>query len=296
VRKVARELGIDLTRVRGSEAGGRITMGDLRAVVQHLQQVAARPAAAGAILPRPAPVSIDFSKWGPVTKQPLTSLRRAISKKMTLSWTTTPHVTQFDDADLTTVTQLKEKYAAQYKKLGARLTPTPFVIAALVTVLKKHPMFNASLDEAAGEMVLKQYYHLGIAVDTEGGLIVPVLRDADKKSLAELSKQLQDLAERTRARKIQAEELQGGTFTISNQGGIGGAHFTPVINVPEVAILGIGKAALKPVVRQGKIEPRLLLPLGLSYDHRVIDGGNAARFIRDLVEAIEQFPEAQVKG
>lgn len=296
VRKVAAELGLDLTRIRGSEAGGRITMGDLRAYVQRLQQLAVRGSTAPAAPARPTPVSVDFSKWGPVTKQPLTSLRSAIGKKMTQSWTTVPHVTQFDDADLTAVTALKEKYAATYEKLGARLTPTPFVLAALVSTLKKHPMFNASLDEAAGQIVLKQYYHLGIAVDTEGGLIVPVLRDADKKSLAELSKHVQELAERTRARKISAEELQGGTFTVSNQGGIGGAHFTPVINVPEVAILGIGKAVVKPVVRGGKIEPRPMLPLGLSYDHRVIDGGNAARFIRDLVEAIEQFPEARVKG
>lgn len=299
VRKVAREVGIDLSKVRGSEPGGRISIGDLKSYVQYLQQAAQRGNAQRAAEPArtaaPAPVSIDFSKWGPVERKPMTSLRQAISRKMTVSWTTIPHVTQFDEADVSAVLAFKKTYEAAYEKRGAKLTPTVFVLAALLDTLKKHPMFNASLDEAANEIVYKRYYHLGIAVDTEAGLIVPVLRDADKKSLADLSKGVQELAEKTRQRKIAAEDLQGGTFTVSNQGGIGGGHFTPVINTPEVAILGIGQARPKAVVAGGKLEPRTLLPLGLSYDHRAIDGANAARFMKDLVQAIEQFPESKVK-
>ncbi len=296
VRKVARGLGIDLRRVRGSEPGGRIAMADLRAYLQRLQQLAAAPAPALATggPGRPAPVAVDFAKWGPVTKQPLTSLRQAVSKRMTASWTTVPHVTQFDEADLTQILMLKKKYEAAYEKPGGKLTPTPFILLALIDALKKHPLFNASLDEASGEVVLKRYYHIGIAVDTEAGLIVPVLRDVDKKSLLQLAKELPALAEKTRQRKITADELHGSTFTISNQGGIGGGPFTPIINVPDVAILGIGKAVQKPVVRDGRIEPRPMMPLGLSYDHRLIDGANAARFITDLVAAIEQFPESRV--
>jgi len=171
----------------------------------------------------------------------------------------------------------------------------PFVIKAVVTTLKKHPLFNSSLDEATGEVIFKDYFHLGVAVDTEAGLIVPVLRQADQKSLFQLAKEVEELAARARDRKVSLEELKGGTFTLSNQGGIGGAQFTPIINKPEVAILGLGRGVLRPVVREKKIEPRLMLPLALSYDHRVIDGGAAARFIVDLVAAFGQFSEADMK-
>ena len=188
------------------------------------------------------------------------------------------------------VLDLRKQHAAEYEQKGARLTLTPFVLKALVATLKQHPMFNASLDEASEEIVFKEYYHIGVAVDTpEAGLIVPVIRDVDKKSLLDLSKELEELAKKARDRKISAEELKGGTFTISNQGGIGGAQFTPIVNKPEVAILGLRRGALKPVVRDGKIEPRMMLPIGLSYDHRVIDGAVAARFTVDLVKAIEGF-------
>jgi pyruvate dehydrogenase E2 component (dihydrolipoamide acetyltransferase) len=176
------------------------------------------------------------------------------------------------------------------------LTITPFAVKAVVATLRKHAVFNSSLDEAAGELVLKEYFHIGIAVDTEAGLIVPVIRDADRKSLFELAKEIEEVAARVRDRKVGLEELKGGTFTISNQGGIGGAHFTPIVNKPEVAILGLGRGRLQPVVREKKVETRLMLPLALSYDHRVIDGGAAARFIVDLVQAFEQFGEAEVKG
>ncbi len=300
IRKLARDLGIDLTRVRGSARGGRILLEDVRAYIQRLQRLAAQPELVGAAPssaqpPKPPPVHIDFSKWGPISRKPVSPLRQVIERRMTESWTTIPHVTQFDEADITSLNSLRKKYAPAYEQKGARLTLTSFVLKIVVDTLKKHPPFNSSLDEVAQEIVLKQYYHLGVAVDTEAGLIAPVIRDADKKNLLELSKELEDLAKRARDRKLSAEELHGGTFTISNQGGIGGAHFTPIINKPEVAILGLGRGRMKPVVRADKLEPRLMVPLGLSYDHRVIDGGMAARFIVDLVQAFENFKEEDVK-
>ncbi len=298
IRKMAGELGIDLSRVRGTERGGRIVLTDVREYIQKMlhaaQQPKAAPAAAGAPQ-KPAAESIDFSKWGSIYKRPMTSLRKVISRRMAENWNTIPHVTQFDDADLTSILALRKKYLGAYEKNGARLTVTTFVLKAVTSALKKHPIFNSSLDEAADEIVFKEYIHLGIAVDTEAGLIVPVIRDADKKSMAELSKELEELAKKARDRKVSPDELKGGSFTISNQGGIGGAHFTPIVNKPEVAILGLGKGSMQAAVVDGKIEPRMKLPLGLSYDHRVIDGGSAARFIVDLVQAIENFSETDVK-
>jgi pyruvate dehydrogenase E2 component (dihydrolipoamide acetyltransferase) len=296
VRKLARELGIDLGRVRGSEAGGRIGIGDIRAYIARLQKAADKPRPAPAAAPaKPAAEQIDFSQWGPVTRKPVTPLRQVIARRLSESWTTIPHVTQFDEADFTQLNALRKKFAPAYEKKGAKLTLTPFVLKALVATLKQHPIFNSSLDEVAQEIVIKEYFHIGIAVDTEQGLIVPVIRDVDKKSLLELVKELEQLAQKARDRKVTAEELKGGTFTISNQGAIGGAHFTPIVNKPQVAILGLGRGAMKPVVRDGKIVARVMTPLGLSYDHRVIDGGEAARFVTDLVKAMEDFSEAGVK-
>ena len=299
VRKLARDLGIDLTRVRGSQRGGRIVLEDLRAYIQRLQRIALQPptpspvpGAAPAVAAKPAPERIDFSKWGPVSAKPLSPLRQVIARRMVENWNVIPHVTQFDEADITALNELRKKLAPAYEKQGARLTLTCFALKAVVAALKAHPVFNASLDEAAQEIVYKDYFHIGVAVDTEAGLIVPVLRDVDQKSMLELSRDLDDLARRARERKVSGDELKGGTFTISNQGGIGGAYFTPIVNKPEVAILGMGRGAIKPVVRNQAVEPRLLLPLGLSYDHRVIDGGTAARFTVDLVRAFEEFPEA----
>jgi pyruvate dehydrogenase E2 component (dihydrolipoamide acetyltransferase) len=296
IRKLARDLGIDLARVRGSARGGRVTMEDVRAYIQRLQKLAAQPkAAAGGAAAKPASESVDFSKWGSVTKKPLSPLRQVIARRMTENWNAIPHVTQFDDADITNLLAVRKKYVEAYEKKGARLTVTTFILKAVADTLKKHPYLNSSLDEVTQEIILKDYVHLGIAVDTEAGLIVPVLRDADKKDLVQLSKDLEELATKARERKIVAEDIKGGSFTISNQGGIGGGHFTPIINKPEVAILGLGKGATKAVVRENKIEPRTMLPMALSYDHRVIDGGVAARFIVDLVKAIENFDEKLVK-
>ncbi|HUA39496.1 MAG TPA: 2-oxo acid dehydrogenase subunit E2 [Candidatus Sulfopaludibacter sp.] len=296
VRRMARELGIDLSKVRGSEPGGRIVLGDVRAYIQRLLKAAARPVAAGAGAPaRPPAEPVEFSRWGPVSKKPLTALRQVIVRRMSESWNAVPRVTQFDEADFTRLNGLRKQYASEYGKKGVRLTLTPLVLQALVATLKKHPIFNSSLDETANEIVIKEYYHIGIAVDTEQGLIVPVVRDVDKKPVLDLSRELEQLAQKARDRKVSGDELKGGTFTISNQGAIGGAHFTPIVNQPEVAILGLGRGALKPVARDGKVEVRMMTPLALSYDHRVIDGGAAARFMVDLVKALEEFDEKAVK-
>lgn len=300
VRRMAADLGIDLRRVRGSEHGGRIVLADVRAYIQQLQQSASAPASAPAAAPAvktaSAPAeSIDFSKWGPVTKKPLSSLRQKIAQKMSESWNAIPHVTQFDEADITPLLALRKKHVAAYEKKGGKLTVTGFILKAVAAALKKHPSFNASLDEASQELVLKQYYHLGVAVDTEAGLIVPVLKDVDKKSLLELSKELETLAEKTRSRKVGLDDLKGGSFTVSNLGGIGGTFFTPIVNRPEVAILGVGRGVVRPAAVDGKIELRTMLPLGLSYDHRVIDGADGARFIREIVTSLESFGEDQVK-
>ncbi|MDB6125968.1 MAG: branched-chain alpha-keto acid dehydrogenase subunit [Pedosphaera sp.] len=296
IRKMANDLGIDLTRIRGSERGGRIVIADVRAYIQRLIRTAAQPKAApGAAPAKPAPEPIDFSKWGEITKKPMSSLRKVISRRMVENWNAIPHVTQFDEADITSLLELRKKYVAAYEKQGARLTVTSFVLKAVIAALKKHPIFNSSLDEAAEEIVYKEYFNIGIAVDTEAGLLVPVIRDVDKKNLVIVSKELEELAKKARDRKVSADELKGGTFTISNQGGIGGAHFTPIVNKPEVAILGLGKGSLKAVVRNNMVEPRMMLPIGLSYDHRLIDGGTAARFTVDLVQAIENFKEEDVK-
>jgi pyruvate dehydrogenase E2 component (dihydrolipoamide acetyltransferase) len=298
VRKVARDLGIRLSRVRGSGSGGRVQLEDLARYVAKLEAKVAR---AGRYAEGPQGLSFplvnqDFGLYGPVTSEPLTALRKIISSRMLENKVTLPHVTQFDEADMTVIETLRNRHKAAYEAAGVKLTPTPFIIKALVSALQKHPKFNSSLNEVAEVLVLKHYFHLGIAVDTDSGLLVPVLKDADKKSLLEISRELALIAAKARDRKIGAEEMKGGTFTLSNQGAIGGSHFTPIINKPEVAILGLGKSHLKPIVTaEGKIEARLMMPLTISYDHRVIDGGAAARFTVDLVKAIEGFEEAAVK-
>jgi pyruvate dehydrogenase E2 component (dihydrolipoamide acetyltransferase) len=299
LRRWARELGISLGKVRGSGPGGRIETNDVKNYILRLQAAAAKPkaapASAAAAPAKPVAEQIDFSKWGPILKKPVTTLRGVIARRMAENWNAIPHVTQFDDVDFTKLNELRKKYAAAYEAKGTKLTLTPLVLKAVAATLKKHQIFNSSLDEVANEIILKEYVHLGIAVDTEQGLIVPVIRDVDKKSVLEVAKDLEVLAQKARDRKVSGDDLKGGTFTISNQGAIGGAHFTPIVNKPEVAILGLGRGAMKPVVRDGKIEARMLTPIALSYDHRVIDGGSAARFTVDLVAALVDFSEDVVK-
>ncbi len=295
VRKLARELGIDLARVRGTEPGGRIAVADLRSYIVQLQQIAFQQQQAAPPRTEKPAEQVDFAQFGPVLKKPVSSLRATIGRRLLESWNSTARVTQFDEVELTGLNELRKKYAKAYEANGARLTPMPFAIKAVVAALRKHPMFNASLDAVAGEVVLKEYFHIGIAVDTEHGLLVPVIRDADKKSMLDVAKELEALAGKARERKLSADEMRGGTFTISNQGGIGSGAFTPIVNKPEVAILGMARAVLKPVVRGEAIVARLIMPVSLSYDHRVVDGADAARFMVDLVKAFEAFSEEQVR-
>ncbi|HZD40986.1 MAG TPA: dihydrolipoamide acetyltransferase family protein, partial [Terriglobales bacterium] len=296
IRKIARDLGIDLTRVRGSEPGGRIVLADLRNFVERLQEIAFRekPAAPPPGAPTAPAPSIDFSKWGPVRREPMSSLRRTVSQRMFQSWSTVPKINQFDDADITELLTLRKKHAPVFEKKNTHLTLTSFIIHVVARTLTRHPRVNASLDAAANEIVFKEYCHLGIAVDTESGLIVPVLRDADKKTLLQVSRELESLTERTRQRKVSLEDLQGGSFTISNQGSIGGTHFTPIIYAPQVAILGVGQGQAKPVAIGNKIAIRTLLPLCLSYDHRVLDGGDAVRFLKEVKSGLEAFEEVEI--
>ena len=301
IRKIARELDIDLTRVRGSESGGRISLTDLRAYVQKLQQLAFQGAAAGPAHAATAQrastrgEAIDFAKWGPIRREKMSPLRRTVSRRMVESWTSIPKINQFADADISALLGLRKKYAPAYENKSTHLTLTSLILFVLGRALKKHPRANASLDEESQEIVYKDYCHIGVAVDTEGGLIVPVLRDADKKDLLQLSSDLHALTEKTRQRKIAIEELQGGSFTISNQGSLGGSHFTPIIYAPQVAILGVGQGQAKPVAIDGKIALRTILPLCLAYDHRVLDGADAVRFLKDIISGLESFDEGNIK-
>ncbi|MCB9799364.1 MAG: 2-oxo acid dehydrogenase subunit E2 [Candidatus Omnitrophica bacterium] len=295
IRKMAFQLGIDLMRVKGSENGGRIVLEDVKNYIQFLQAKAFSETGSSAASGTKPAKTVDFSKWGEVSRKKMSRLRRTISEQMSDCWRTIPHVTQFDDASLDALMKLRKKYVEDYKKAGASLTVTTFVLKAVVDTLKKHPIFNASIDEATDEVVYKEYYNLGIAVDTDQGLIVPVIRNVDRKNLFELSLELADLAARTRDRKVSMDDLQGASFTISNQGGIGGTHFTPIVNKPEVAILGLGKGGIKPVVKDGKITTGLTMPVALSYDHRLIDGGSAARFMTDFCLALQNFTDADLK-
>ncbi len=300
IRKIARELDIDLTRVRGSESGGRISLADLRTYVQKLQQIAFQGASA-AVPPtataKPATPheAIDFAKWGPIRREKMSPLRRTVSRRMVESWTSIPKINQFADADISALLAMRKQFAPAFERKGTHLTLTSLILFILGRVLKKHPRANASLDEESLEIVYKDYCHIGVAVDTEGGLIVPVLRDADKKNLLQLSSDLHALTEKTRQRKIAIEELQGGSFTISNQGSVGGSHFTPIIYAPQVAILGVGQGQAKPVAIEGKIAIRTILPLCLAYDHRVLDGADAVRFMKDIISGLESFDEDDIK-
>jgi pyruvate dehydrogenase E2 component (dihydrolipoamide acetyltransferase) len=299
IRKIASDLGIDLTRVKGSEAGGRIALADVRAYIQRLQQLSSEePKERPVIVAQPAAVQaepIDFGKWGPIRRERMSALRRTVSRRMAESWTTIPKINQFADVDITDLLALRKKHASAYEKKGSHLTLTSFLLKVIGNALQKYPRANVSIDEANNEIIYKDYFHIGVAVDTESGLIVPVLRDVDKKTLFELSKELNELTEKTRQRKVVLEELQGGTFTISNQGSIGGNHFTPIIYAPQVAILGVGQGQSKPTVVEEKIAVRTMLPVCLAYDHRVLDGADAVRFLKEIIAGLENFPEAQVK-
>jgi pyruvate dehydrogenase E2 component (dihydrolipoamide acetyltransferase) len=280
-RHLARTLGIDLRQVHGTGRAGRVVEEDVREYVRQLAAAGPAPAAPGGA--PAAPPLPRFEDWGPVEAQPLSAVRRATARQMALAWSLVPAVTQHDLADITDL----DAFRRQQEGKGPKLTVTAFVLKAAVLCLRAFPQFNASLDLANNRLVLKRYYHLGVAVDTENGLLVPVLRDADKKGVRQLAEELSATAQRARERKLDSAELKGGTFTITNLGGIGGTAFTPIVNWPEVAILGLSRSRLEPVVRGSEIVPRLMLPLSLTYDHRVIDGAAAARFTRRLAELLE---------
>jgi pyruvate dehydrogenase E2 component (dihydrolipoamide acetyltransferase) len=306
-RRLARELGVDLRQVKASGPEGLVTAEDVRAYAERKAKPVERreekpekgpeekPTEAKPLVV-PAPKLPDFAKWGPVERVPLRSIRKATAKQMALAWSQIPHVNNQDVADMSKLEAFRRKHRAEIEAKGGKLTHTVFALKAAATALKAFPRFNSSLDTQAGEIIEKHYYHVGVAVATDDGLIVPVIRDVDRKSIQELSIELKDLAERTRQRKVNLEELKGGTFSITNVGPVGGGQFVPIINYPEVAILGMGAATMKPAVtgneKQGyRIEPRLMMPLVLCIDHRVLDGADAVPFLRMIVEALEDPEE-----
>jgi pyruvate dehydrogenase E2 component (dihydrolipoamide acetyltransferase) len=277
VRAFARELGVDLTRVRGSGQKGRITQDDVKAWVKTALAGGGGAGGGGAGLPK-VPV-VDYAAFGPVEVKPLSRIKRISGARLHASWVNLPHVTQFDEADITEMEAARVRLKDTAAKQGVKLTPLAFVLRAVVRTLQAMPQFNSSLDAGGENLVLKKYIHLGFAADTPNGLVVPVIRDADKKDVYELARALAELSEKARTGKLPGTDMQGGTFTVSSLGGIGGTAFTPIINAPEVAILGVSRSAMKPVYfKDGSFVPRLILPLSLSYDHRVIDGADGARF------------------
>jgi pyruvate dehydrogenase E2 component (dihydrolipoamide acetyltransferase) len=278
VRKFARELGADLGQITGTGPKGRITPEDVKAHVKRLFSVPApAAAAAGSALPKVA--EVDFAKFGAVEIKPLSRIQRISGARLQASWINLPHVTQNDEADITDLEAVRAALKDKAAQEGVKLTPLVFIIKACLAALQKFPRFNASLDPSGENLVLKKYFHIGFAADTPNGLVVPVIRDADRNDIYQLARTLSEMSEKARAGKLKAAEMQGGSFTISSLGGIGGTAFTPIINAPELAILGVAKSSLKPVYERGGFLPRLMLPLCLSYDHRVIDGAEAARFI-----------------
>ena len=284
VRRMARELGVDIDTVQGTGSSGRISVEDVKA---HAKRVVEGAGQRGSNAPAAAPLP-DFSRFGEIERQAMRAVRRKTAEHLSAAWATVPHVTQFDVADITALDELRKKYAKRVEEAGGNLTVTAIATKVAATALRVFPQFNSSIDLAADEIVLKKYVNIGIAVDTDRGLLVPVIKDADRKNILQLSVEIAQLSEKARSRKISLEEMQGGCFSISNLGGMGGTYFTPIVNVPEVAILGISRAKMEPVYKDGAFVPRLMLPLALSYDHRAIDGADGARFLRWIVEALEQ--------
>ena len=280
IRRFARELGVDLATVAGTGIKGRITEEDVKA---HVKRLLTEPAPAAAL---PKVPEVDFAAFGPIERRPLSRIQKIAGPRLHASWVNIPHVTQFDEADITEMEATRAKLKEEATARGIKLTPLAFVMRACAQALQAFPHFGASLDAAAGELVFKKYVHLGFAADTPGGLVVPVVRDADRKDVFELARELAALSEKARLGKLVAAEMQGGCFTVSSLGGIGGTAFTPIINAPEVAILGVSRASQRPVCQDGAFVPRLMLPLSLSYDHRVIDGADAVRFTSFLGKAL----------
>ena len=289
VRRVARELGIDIQDVPGSGPGGRISVDDVRDFARSVISSATGGHTSAAPAPAPIPENLpDFSRWGEIIREPMRAIRRKTAEHMAYAWTTIPRVTHYDKADITELERLRKEYSKKAEAAGGKLTVTAIAIKVVAAALRVFPQFAASLDVAREEIIYKKYCHIGVAVDTERGLLVPVIRDADRKNITELSAELARLAEKAREKKLTLEEMEGGVFSITNLGGIGGTAFSPIVNAPEVAILGIARGRTEAVYANGAFQPRLMLPLSLSYDHRLIDGADAARFLRWVAEALEQ--------
>lgn len=285
IRRFARELGVQVAQVKGSGEKGRVTKGDVQLFVKAaLEQP--RGATGGNGLQVLASPVVDFAKFGAIETRPLPRIKRIAGANLHRNWVTIPHVTQFDEADITEMEAFRKELGVEYAKQNIKITPLAFMLKAVVIALQQFPEFNASLDAGGENLVLKQYFHIGVAVDTPDGLMVPVLRDVDKKGIVQLARELGEISARTREKKITAAEMQGGCFSISSLGGIGGTAFTPIINAPELAILGVSKAIIKPMHQDDTFVARLMLPLSLSYDHRVIDGAAAARFIVFLSQVL----------
>ncbi len=299
VRRLARELGVDVYNVRGSGAGGRILEDDVKAHAKSMISsagAAVAGAAMGSGFVRPAPQLPDFSKWGPIEKVSMRAVRRKTAEHLAEAWNTIPHVTQHDLADITEVEELRKRFASKAEVAGGKMTMTAIALKVAASALKVFPQFNASIDVPGEEVIYKRYIHIGVAVDTDRGLLVPVIRDVDRKNIVELAVELAQISQKARNKKLTPEDMEGGTFTITNLGGVGGTYFTPIVNYPEVAILGMSRSRMEPVWDKEKFEPRLMLPVSLSYDHRLIDGADAARFVRWFVEALEQPFLLSVQG
>ena len=287
MRRIAREIGVDINKVPGSGPNGRISMDDVKAYSKKVHQSYSQGGGTGLnIKSESLP---DFSKFGAINKVEMTNIRKKTAEHLSYAWATIPHVTQFDKADITLLEKTRKELNKQSEKSGVKLTVTAILIKIIVEGLKKFPQFNSSIDMEKKEIIYKNYFNIGVAVDTEFGLIVPVMKNVEKKSLSEITVDMNALAEKARNKKISLDDLQGGCFTISNLGGIGGTYFTPIVNSPEVAILGVSRGSNEPVWNgYGVFEPRLMLPLSLSYDHRIIDGADAIRFLRYICESLEE--------
>jgi len=294
VRRLAREIGVDIYEVKGSGPGGRINEDDVKAHAKSLlASTAAQSAQGGRFAPSPLP---DFSKFGKIERVSMRGVRRKTAQHLWEAWTTIPHVTQQDKADITELEQLRTRFAPKAEEAGGKMTVTAIALKVVASALKVFPQFNASIDLAKEEIVYKQFINVGIAVDTDRGLLVPVIRDVDKKNIVELAAELTQISRKAKDKKLTPADMEGGTFTITNLGGIGGTGFSPIVNYPEVAILGLSRSSMEPIWMNGKFEPRQVLPLSLSYDHRLIDGADAARFLRWIAEAFEQPFLLSVQG
>lgn len=294
VRRLAREIGVDVNQVKGTGPGGRILLDDvkLHSKLMHQQRNEAQHIRAEQHQ-QPLP---DFSKYGDVETVAMSNIRQKTAEHLSHAWHTIPHVTQFDKADITQLEEFRKSYAKTAEKFGVKLTVTAILVKIISSAMKTFPQFNASVDMQNKTIVYKKYFNIGIAVDTEFGLIVPVIKNADRMNIIEISKEINALAEKARNKKVGVADLQGGCFTITNLGGIGGTSFTPIVNSPEVAILGVSKGSIEPVYINGKFEPRLMLPLSLSYDHRIIDGADGIRFLRWVIEALENPMKLIIEG